>query len=270
MNIQDNIFFPVTQVPLSSLTGMEDGNQQAIVRTDTNRILAVHGASYKLAKNEDVYGQVDEMLRKQTVLDINGMQVRDQTAYAGGRTIRTYAFPEHRISVGHGDETILKINVINSYDGSTGLRLCAGGYRMICSNGQVIGEQLADYRNRHTSGYFTKNIPARLANSILSFTQAGDQWNEWRTTYITDFQAEECLKRIAGESKMLLVNLMQMWQIETRHLGKTKWALFNTMTQWATHYKVNEKSIPNKPAIVLQREEKVTTVLRSDGFKSFK
>ena len=86
-----DIFFPVEMVPLESLTGIKDCGFQAVVRKDTNKILKVHGSRYTLIKNEDVFGSVDKILRKTEGLDTDGMRVVDQTAYAGGRTIRSYA-----------------------------------------------------------------------------------------------------------------------------------------------------------------------------------
>ena len=51
INPVDKIFFPVEAQPLSELTGM-DTPKTAIVRTDTNAILGIHGAKYKLITNE--------------------------------------------------------------------------------------------------------------------------------------------------------------------------------------------------------------------------
>lgn len=266
-----NIFFPVEQVPLSALTGMEDRDLQAIVRTDTRQIIAVHGVRYKLVKNEEVFKPFDDLVRSTKNLDTNGMRIVDQTSYIGGRTIRSYIFPEHRIQIGRGrskDKVEMRLNVINSYDGSTNMRFNLGGFRIVCANGMVIGDEVANYTSRHTSGFSVMELKHRIAASLDNFLQVGEQWRLWARTPCTDKKALAVMTKIAGKSEKLLADLMMFWDLEKAKLGDTMWALFNAMTYWSTHYGIRPHASDNASAVVLDREARIQRILKSDEFKA--
>lgn len=256
----DDIFFPVSAVPLTELTGKPDVGLQAIVREDTNEIIATHGKRYTLIKNEAIYDRVDRAIRESTDIDTNGMQITDSVAYAGGRSIRSYIFPEHKIQIGKSDHDVtnLRLNVVNSYDGSTNLRLMMGGYRMVCANGMIVGDTAAQYVARHTSGFSLGEIQTRIAAQLRAFNEAGEMWKVWANKPCDDTHAYYLLTEFANGSKKLAETLIGLWHIENRTLGKTMWALFNALTYWSTHTEVKAASQGNKPAIILEREARVT------------
>ena len=263
-----DIFFPVEMVPLESLTGIKDCGFQAVVRKDTNKILKVHGSRYTLIKNEDVFGSVDKILRKTEGLDTDGMRVVDQTAYAGGRTIRSYVFPAHEIKINDGDVTQLRVNVINSYDGSTNLRICMGGYRIVCANGMIIGDSIGNYTNRHSSGFSSPEITNRMASTLNNFFQVGEQWKHGANTPCSNLQAQAVINKLAGESDSLRSDLADFWLDEKHKLGGSMWALFNALTFWSTHYEIKGASQDNASAIVQSREARVARIVSSDLFKA--
>ena len=261
-----DIFFPVRQQPLTELTGIADKQLSAIVREDTNEVLAVHGKRYNLIKNELVYEGIDTLIRNTAALDTNGMEIQDKVAYAGGRTIRSYVFPEHEVRIGDNDVTQLKINVINSYDGSSNLRICMGGFRIVCANGMVVGETFGDFASRHTGTFSPLEVAPRIAASLTNFLQVGESWQHWAKTECTDAKAAAVIAKLAGKSVNLTADLTLFWQAEKIKMGSTVWALYNAMTYWSTHYGIKEANKDNKSAIVQSREVRVAGVIRSDLF----
>ncbi len=270
----EDIFFPVVQRPLVDLmpvTGDARGHQ-AIVRRDTNEVIAVHKKRYKLVKNEDVYHHVDRAIRHTEGLDTDGMSITDQVAYAGGRSIRTYTFPNHTIDVPSGetvrDETQLRINVINSYDGSSSLCLQTGGYRLISANGMVIGENLSKYVMRHSSEYKPEEVTPRIAATLKAFIEVGYQWKSWANTRLSPLQVSNILWEFAGQSESKYLTLEAYWLVEQQRMGTTKWALFNALTYWSTHHDVSKGSEANAAAIVLGREQQVVKVINSPVWRA--
>ncbi|NYR11303.1 DUF945 domain-containing protein [Pseudoalteromonas sp. MIP2626] len=264
------LFFPVECRPLTELTGLPDRDLQAIVRKDTNTVLAVHGQRYTLIKNADVYDRVDSAIRGSEALDTSGMQIVDSVAYEGGRSIRSYIFPEHKISIGRGrrDVTNLRLNVINSYDGSTNLRINMGGYRLVCANGMVVGDDVSNYVARHTSGFQVDEVKTRVAASVDNFMRMGEQWRRWSKELCTDDKAIALIKAFSRGSAAMNTRLFDIWLAESGTLGKTMWAFFNTLTYWSTHAAIKSASQPNAPAIVLEREARVSRFLGHPLFKA--
>lgn len=271
----DNLFFPVSLRKLEDIAPGFDGmGQQAVVREDTGQILKVHGARYKLIKNEDVYSRVDELIRKAMKLDTNGMTIKDQIAYAGGRSMRTYTFPEHQVKVnsgalgnGLGDITQLRLNVINSYNGDTNLRINMGGYRLICLNGMVVGETFGSFRSTHTSGFNPAEIAPRIAASLDNFLQVGEKWKHWASTPCSPEQAAQAISKLVGKSESLYNKLITFWHNESTKMGATMWSLFNALTFWSTHYDISAGSMGNSSAIIQAREAKVAQVLQLPMFR---
>lgn len=264
------LFFPVGCQPLSELTGMPDRGLQAVVRKDTNTVLAVHGQRYSLIKNSEVYERVDAAIRESDVLDTNGMEIVDSIAYEGGRSIRSYIFPEHKISIGRGrrDVTNLRLNVINSYDGSTNLRINMGGYRLVCANGMVVGTDVSNYVARHTSGFKVDEVKQRVAASVENFVTMGNQWRKWSKEPCSDEKAIGLISEFARGSLAMNNKLFDIWMNESKTLGKTMWAFFNALTYWSTHAEIKEASVPNAPAIVLEREARVSRFLGNPLIKA--
>lgn len=264
------LFFPVECRPLSDLTGRPDRDLQAVVRKDTDTVLAVHGQRYSLIKNDEVYARVDSAIRESEALDTEGMRIEDSVAYEGGRSIRSYIFPEHKISIGRGrrDVTNLRLNVINSYDGSTNLRINMGGYRVVCANGMVVGNDVSNYVARHTSGFDVNEVKQRVAASVENFVKMGDKWRMWSKEPCSDEKAVGLIAEFSRGSAKMNAKLFDIWLNESKNLGKTMWAFFNALTYWSTHADIRSASAPNAPAIVLERESRVSRFLGNPLLKA--
>ncbi|MCL1142953.1 DUF932 domain-containing protein [Shewanella gaetbuli] len=271
--LSDDIFFPVEQVPLAQLTGLSDRGQTAIVRRDTNTVLAVHGKTYKLTTNESIYNGINQIIERCPTLDTNGLIIRDQTAYAGGRTVRSYIFPEHKINIGTGDVTNLRINVLNSYDGSCNLQVLVGGYRIVCANGMVVGEHLTKTSKRHTSVLDIPRVGIQIAAALNNFEKEGERWRIWAQTSITEKQAIDLIEQHVGfdkhgecKSESMRQDLINFWTDERGEIGRNLWALFNALTYWSTHADIKGASEPNRAAVIVERERKVAKTLNQPLF----
>ena len=128
--INEDLFFPVKLVPAAAQLGNSflESDHQAVIRLDTNQVLAVHGPGYNLIENREVFGAFDAALG-QSALDKSDMYWKDEIANGGARSIRTYVFPSHSFRIGRSDDVVdLRVQVINSYDGSSAFSTLVGGY----------------------------------------------------------------------------------------------------------------------------------------------
>ena len=60
-----------------------------------------------------------------------------------------------------------------------------------------------------------------------------------------------------------LENLLGLWGDEQRHLGPNKWALYNTLTHWATH----TQDMRSPHTARHNREAIITSAMRSSAWK---
>jgi hypothetical protein len=68
----------------------------------------------------------------------------------GARTTWTWTIPDVKVKIKKGDELNPQITIRNSYDGSYQLGILSGAFRLICSNGLMLGNILSKKVNRHS------------------------------------------------------------------------------------------------------------------------
>jgi hypothetical protein len=263
------LFFPISLEPLQSLLsgGAIDSNNKwnAITNDTTGEILAIHKDKYCLQKNEDVFGQFNQALAE-SALDLRGLIVEDELAYNGGRAIRTYRMPAHQVDIGEADPVTLMLKVQNSYDGSRRFGINFGAFRVLCSNGLVVGNNMCEIKAKHTSGLDMGAVTRSLSDAIEVFQQSAGQWAQWQETPCPDGVPLSVVNAIPGISDSLKERILGYYRTESLIKCQNIWVLYNSLTRWSTHETVKETAQDNISAIVLAREAKVRLALRHPAF----
>ncbi len=231
---------------------------KAIVNPNTEEIISVVGSGYQLVQNADIFPQYDEAIYMSN-LNTNGMTRKVYTSHNEGRTKVEYRFPEHRVSIMDNDEIDLTLTVLNSYDTSWRFRSILGAFRLLCTNGMIVGTAFQQYQGKHTLNLDTNRAIKDLALSLDFFEENANSWKEYPNVRVNAFQVDRVFKALSKDSKSIRVALDESHEGYVRRLGDNLWALFNTLTHWSTHYKVRNEA--NTSSIVLNREDKVRKVL---------
>ena len=119
--------------------------------------IAIVGSGYTVVQNDVIYPEIEEAIYN-SALDTRGMTRKIRTSHDGARTIVTYTFPAHTIEVADGDDVMLTIRVLNSYDGSWRFMLFVGAVRVLCENGMIIGEWFSEQLCKHTKNIDTDAV----------------------------------------------------------------------------------------------------------------
>jgi hypothetical protein len=266
----DGIYFPVEARPLSEVLDPALGikvphGQQAVIRTDSNEILHVPKTRFQLLPNSEVFPMIEEAISKSHV-DMSGMKIRDNMAFSGGMTVRTYTFPNHIVEPKVGDITQLEMKVINSYNGGSQFKAHIGGMRLACLNGMVMPHgQLNLIGARHTKGLAAKlpNVVAKMIKALEIFNTTTESWSLMTEKEITDAQALSIIEKLPQSNERLTDRLRCLWLDHKDEMGPTMWALYNALTYWSTHEDIRASSRSNAASVVLERESKVQRVLES-------
>ena len=182
------------------------------------------------------------------------------TSHGEGRTVVSYTFPEHRVSIKDGDEMDLTLTVLNSYDMSWRFRSIMGAFRLLCANGLILGDPLAEYSGKHTASLDTDRAIKDLGIALESYLRNADALKEYPEIAVTPIQIDSIFGALAKGSKTMLKMLDETFNnIYKEEMGNTLWALYNTLTDWSTHAKVKNEA--NAPSIIINREERVRKVL---------
>ena len=267
----------------------------ALIREDTNEQLSVVGSKYRPVTHQEAFETAEDVMMRS---DLNLTDISRHTAVShdGARAYSTWTLPEHRVTLRKDDDVALQISARNSYDGSWSFVVEVGGYRFICLNMQVFANNFAIHKSKHTQGLNLDRIAGKLSEAIKVYDKETDMWKELVDTNVNNYQAMEVLANLANckvagsmvknmvidpdyrrlnapidilyEPEVVrnktLKTLYFQWLLERKQLGTTGWALYNAMTNWATHAVPTKRtSLGNIASIRVDRLEKVRKTLNN-------
>lgn len=252
-------FFPVVEKTVMVGDTLSSGHK-GIVRVDTGEILAIHGEGYNLSSNEQIMTQFVEALVN-SGLNLDGARVTNELSHGGARMFSKITLPSHRLVIRTGDEVDLQISVVNSYDGWSALRSIFGGFRLLCSNGMVVGTKMWEGYGRHTTNLDISAAANRLHNVASSYSEVGKVWTQWSASRILEGQFETIAEAVTPVEKSR-ETLVEQFRAESVDLGPTVWAAYNALTNWSTHTSSTRKGAEQTQAAGrFQREEQVRKVM---------
>jgi hypothetical protein len=224
--------FPVALKSVAVIGGETVPNARCIVRTDTGAPLKVVSDKYHLFTHGQAVEKTDKFL--QTFGDY---KVKNYLEKGGARFVRECTFKNNSITVKTpkvNDVVHFRLNIMNSYDGCSSLRIKICAMVLRCLNGMTAPGGSLDLSFRHTSGIDILELPD--PEKILGiFKRGGESWNEWAGAKLTAEERDSILHqaietKIVGEK--LLVKHREL--LEPTVLT-SPWDYFNNYTNVITH-----------------------------------
>ena len=225
-------YFPVKEVPAVGIPTELDSKEidstgyKFIVREDTGQVLSCMSDDYMLVKNETVGKFAAPIIKKN-----NGRLTEVRVFKQGARTIMKWQFPNHSVKIGPDDTMHPEIVIQNSYDGTIGVNVMAGAWRIICANGLIIGVLASQYRNKHSIYNVKLNDLEGIINETMEKTKLM-------------FKDEFPLLIETKIRERHIVNFLKMFPIQANETITQKliadkptsfWDLFNVGTSVLTH-----------------------------------
>jgi len=243
-------------IPLQIEGGISVEGHQAIWNPETKEIFAISSKKYKLIKHEDVLENIEEVLDRENSMGPYSRII--SLDKKGGRMRATYRFSEAEVEIKDAARSTTDlvnptIEVFNSYDLTWRHTVLLGAFRLICSNGLVVGETFMKFRKRHMQDLYLEDVKEALTVGVHQLEQQAISWEGWSEEKmelsVVDKTIED-LKLNKKETALLLeepevgTNLtIDEWKIlldfgesyKERVELFTKWTFFNILTQFITH-----------------------------------
>lgn len=108
-------------------------------------------------------------------------------------------FSKHMVRLTHtsylnsDEELIPEAIAINSHGGQSKLSMGLGIYRLVCSNGLMVGKEYASFRQVHM-GISVEKLQAAMQELLRNFTQMMRSIKAYQSTILTDAQKTEFAK----------------------------------------------------------------------------
>jgi hypothetical protein len=151
-------------------------------------------------------------------------------------------FVKHIMRFRHESQTKVndmfpEIVLVNSHDGTTSYQLRAGIYRIVCSNGMIVGDNVFCRRVKHQGDVVEKVVEA--ANDLIEIVPISvEKATEWKTIIlkpehkIAYAESAMSIKWEANENNKFPVDAQQL--LSPRRLGDTNndlWTTFNVVQE---------------------------------------
>ena len=199
-----------------------------VVREDNNEVLSCMTDEYKLIENKDIYETASEVM---TNLNVDAQLSEVESFSNGAKTQFKWTLRGTKVDLGDGDVVSPEITLRNSYNGQWGLHILAGAFRILCSNGLVIGTIISRKSYKHSIyNMDLKDIEPSIQETVLSTDGIFNK----DLPKLKNTKLQE--KHIVGLIDMMPSNQMEAF---TQYLMKDKpenyWDLLNSATWIATH-----------------------------------
>ncbi|HLD91164.1 MAG TPA: DUF932 domain-containing protein [Patescibacteria group bacterium] len=109
-------------------------------------------------------------------------------------------FQKHMLRFNHealriDDQNTLQVLVKNSHDGSSSLQINLGIYRLVCSNGMVIGREFVGYNLKHIGHNFYIKLEESLKELIVAAPKYKEMIIRMQNVNLTNDQKDEIIKK---------------------------------------------------------------------------
>lgn len=237
--------FPVREIDLAAVRFCDDrttitsvsDTHKAIVREDTDLIVGIVSKSYKPLANQTYFATVETALREAIPEELSeGVLVRDRVAGVGSWTQREYVFPafaEALVNTSYETKYGMRIVAWNSYDGSASAGLMLGLIDFMCTNGVIVGRDIAKEMKRHTTKLDAIHFLPRLRQNL---SEIGGHIEEVRKMAHTPLRMDDALAFLEKHmSAQRAAEMLMRTQVEAEKRGETVQALHAALTNYSSH-----------------------------------
>jgi hypothetical protein len=156
---------------------------KAIVDINTGKVFSIVSKDYKLIRHEEAIEEVEKAIESH--VDFGRYDVSTEFYNDGGRMRRTYRFPEITVNITPHDAVNLELHLFNSYDTTWPFIVILGAFRLVCSNGLVVGKKFFHFRRRHVFDLAEVALLNNLSESICQFRKQGQSWQRLTSIPLT-------------------------------------------------------------------------------------
>ena len=216
---------------------------KAIVDRDTGKLFSIVSKDYKLIRHEQAIDQIEE-----TILDtpkLGEYKVATEFYNDKGRMRRTYVFPDISVDIAKNDTINPEIHLFNSYDTTWPFIVLLGAFRLVCSNGLVIGEKFLHIKKRHVFDFDQIELNEQVSTALKRFELQGEEWKKWRnrqltkTIYTGIMTAMKFGKNAKEEIDQRIMQEADSYDEYKDFPIMNLWMFFNVITWYITHKAVS-------------------------------
>jgi len=226
--------------------GTPDLTRFDVIQDDAGYQVGAVSPRYRLIQNADLIGAID------LASDELGVTLTaEKGAYNHGKSWMSFSLPDAFKVPGDPSEIKPMINIGNDYGGGGALTGGAGVYRLICTNGMMVGKIERAQSQRHVGNIDVYEFVYGLVDHLVKRAEVSkiiaettqDMPFEWRLPDIVQEHVQDKLVQNAQLLNVIAENtppryhdpLRQAIMENRKEIGHTVWALLQAISEVSTH-----------------------------------
>ncbi len=215
---------------------------KAIVNPETGQVFSIVSKDYKLIRHEQAIEKVEQTIAR--FADLGKWNTDIGFFNSGGRMRMKFLFPDIEVKIDMDDFVNPELQLFNSYDITWPFIIILGAFRLICTNGMVIGRKFLDLRKRHVFDFKQMDLDNEVATALNRFNLQTKQWRGWTGRHLTQKNYDDVMKAMKlGKQATTEVDDRMSQEAEsfdnTGFPFITLWMFFNVLTWYITHRAVS-------------------------------
>ena len=233
----------ITPVELRQLNSVEtdfvlNKPSYAVLDTENNRAIHLHGANYQLIPYERILVGLSDALDKYNI-DINDTSLKFKVSpdlnYMRLRIMfgDTGDFGTYSMQYDSNDKLRLGIEIISSYDASIVYQLRAMFLRLVCENGMKSFENINSSIKKHVLNFNINDSFDKLKHLNQTFDNLKNTVEVYQSVELGKVDVEKLFRKFANnsDSKYHLLNKL----LETEKDNSTLYDVYNALTNYSSH-----------------------------------
>lgn len=233
----------VSKEPIQTVSGIEIPDKIAIMRSDTEKVLGIHGQNYDPYQNHELMELLFQISEK------TGLSIHSGGLFKDGARI-WFQLKSDDLNL-NGDTIKGFLSGFNSFDGSSSLGLGNSTLTVSCENSWWAAYREVKTKLRHSASMRPK-IDEMLANidivlqqeqklfeeiKMLSDTAMSETQKDLVTRLLFNLDEEEYLDEfeLSTRKKNQLEDFRNDLRTEIYQKGDNLWGLFSGVTRYTTH-----------------------------------
>ncbi len=191
------------KVVVGNYIGLRNATQRykGLVNPETGHLYGIVGKDYHTIPHQNAVEMVMDAIK--TMPEYGVPVVNTKFIKEGSRMITNIRFPEVDLEVKAGDVINPNVQVYNSYDGGWKYELGFGAFRLVCTNGLMVGERVLQIKRKHTGNFNEMYIKQELLKGMEAFSEQKKIWETWVDKQITLTAAQKKIEEMDLNKKEL-------------------------------------------------------------------
>lgn len=212
----------------------------AVMDQNTNIFYAFATDQYQIIHYEEILKLVETAVKEMP--EFGPPEIKPTMLAEGGKMRIATTFTDVKYEIRKDDFVNPKVEVFTSYDLGWKYRMRFGAYRIICSNGAMVGKIFNSFAKRHLVSLNPKELSDNISVGMTKYSDQVGLWKKWAQKIIGKEQYDESWKTLpfstAEREKIEKLPETQTRLLLPDALSKnelTLWDFFNVTTQFASH-----------------------------------